>query len=102
MTSPVVGDAAVAAGGQKEHLVLKRVRAQRPAVAEDHRLPCPPVVIVDLRPVLRRNRAHRFSRKLVKLGKQTGLNVFTKIGAYVKKSNDNSGTIRPRPVIIPL
>jgi len=38
VAAAVVGDAPVAAGGQKEHLVLEGVRAQRPAVAEDDRL----------------------------------------------------------------
>ena len=38
MPATVMGDAAVAARGQKEHLVLKGVRAQRPSMAEDHGL----------------------------------------------------------------
>src|SRR5262249_2819243 len=56
-----VGDAAVAARGQKEHLVFPGVRGERPAVTEDHRLPTAPVLVVDLRAVLRGDRAHRCS-----------------------------------------
>jgi hypothetical protein len=38
--------------GQEEHLVLERIGAQRPAVAEHHGLPGAPVVVIDLRAVL--------------------------------------------------
>ena len=42
VAAAVMRDAAVAARGQKEHLVFEGVRAQRPAVAEDDRLSrCP-------------------------------------------------------------
>ena len=41
MAAAVMGDAAISAGGQKEHLVFKGVRAQRPAMAEDDGLPVP-------------------------------------------------------------
>ena len=54
----VVGDAAVAARAQKQHLVFPGVRAQRPAVAEDHRRAAPPVLVVDLGAVLRGDGAH--------------------------------------------
>ena len=60
MAAAVVGDASVAVGGQKEHLVLEGVRAQRPAVAEDDGLPRSPVVVVDLRTVCRGDCAHRW------------------------------------------
>jgi hypothetical protein len=46
VAATVMGHAAVAAGGQKEHLVLKRIRAQRPTMTEDHRLPTTPVLII--------------------------------------------------------
>ena len=48
VAAPVVRDAAVAAGGQKEHLVLEGVGAQRPAVAEDNGLSAAPVFVVNL------------------------------------------------------
>jgi hypothetical protein len=35
----IVGDASVTARSQKEHLVFESVSGERPAVAEDHRLP---------------------------------------------------------------
>src|SRR5215471_18830803 len=47
VAAAVMGDAAVAAGGQIEHLVLKGVRAQRPPVAENHGLSAAPFVIVN-------------------------------------------------------
>ena len=52
MAAAVVGDAAVAVRGQEEHLVFEGVRAQRPAVAEDHGLPGAPVLVIDLVPSL--------------------------------------------------
>ena len=48
MAAAVMGDAAIAARRQKEHLVLEGVRAERPAVAEDDRLSAAPVLVVDL------------------------------------------------------
>ena len=54
MAATVMRDAAIAARGEKEHLVFKRIRGERPAVAEDHRLPGAPVVVVNLRAVLGR------------------------------------------------
>ena len=48
MAAAVMGDAAVSAGGQKEHLVFQGVRAQRPAMAEDHGLSAAPVLVVEL------------------------------------------------------
>ena len=58
VAAAVVGDAAVAARGQEEHLVFEGVGAERPAVAEDDGLSGAPVVVVDLRAVLGRDRAH--------------------------------------------
>ncbi len=52
MPAAVVGDAAVAALGEEEHLVFERVGRQRPAVAEHDRLPAAPVLVVDLGAVL--------------------------------------------------
>src|SRR5262249_16375887 len=47
VTAAVVGDAAVAAFGQEEHLVFPCVGAQRPSVAEDHGLSLAPVFVID-------------------------------------------------------
>src|SRR6266568_2558933 len=52
VAAAVMGDAAVAAGNQKEHLVFPGVRAQRPAMTEDHGLSAAPVLVIDLRAVL--------------------------------------------------
>src|SRR5262249_30294767 len=60
MPPTIVGDAAIAARREIEHLILERVRAERPAVAENDRLPAAPVFVIDLRAVLSRNRAHRW------------------------------------------
>src|SRR5450830_674769 len=60
-----MGDAPIAAGGQEHHLSLPTIRTEGPAVAEHHRLSCAPVLVIDLRTVFRRDRAHvclRFSR----------------------------------------
>ena len=70
MSAPVMGDAAIAVGGQEHHLGFPAIRAERPAVAEHHRLSCAPVLVVDLRSVFRRDRAHGLP-PLVK--EQTGL-----------------------------
>jgi hypothetical protein len=43
-----MGDAAVAVGGQKHHLIFPGVRAQRPAMAEDHGLTAAPVFVVKI------------------------------------------------------
>src|SRR5207247_10224850 len=48
VAAAVMGDAAVAAGSQKEHLVFPGVRAQRPAMTEDHGLSTAPVLVVQL------------------------------------------------------
>src|SRR5438094_213082 len=48
VAAAVMGDAAVAAGSQKEHLVFPGVRAQRPAMTEDHGLSAAPVLVVQL------------------------------------------------------
>ena len=58
VAAAVMRDAAISARSQKEHLVFKRIRGERPAMAEDHRLPGAPVLVVDLRAVLGCNRAH--------------------------------------------
>src|ERR1035437_8109990 len=62
MAAAVMGDAAVSAGAQKHHLVFPGVRAQRPAMAEDHGLSAAPVLVIDLRAVFRRDRVHRCLR----------------------------------------
>ena len=58
MSATVMGNAAIAVGGQEQHLSLPAIRIERPAVAEHHRLSCAPVLVVDLRAVFRRDRAH--------------------------------------------
>src|SRR5262249_8598586 len=59
VTAPVVRDDSIAVRAEKEHLVVPGIAAQRPAVAEDDGLAFAPVLVVDLRPVLGRDRAHR-------------------------------------------
>src|SRR5579859_315158 len=51
VAAPVVRNAAISTGCQKQHLVLPRVGAERPAVAEYDRLPRTPVLVVNLRAV---------------------------------------------------
>ena len=45
VAAAVVGDAAVAVGGQEEHLVVPGVGVERPAVAEDDGLSRAPVLV---------------------------------------------------------
>src|ERR1700676_1737300 len=58
MPPPVVCNRAVSVLRQKHHLVLERIRAQRPPMAEHHRLPRAPILVVNLGPILRSNRWH--------------------------------------------
>jgi hypothetical protein len=52
MSTAIMGDAAAAVRCQKRHLVFKGVGAQRPAMAEDARLPSAPILVVNFCPVL--------------------------------------------------
>src|SRR5450759_4539625 len=63
MATTVVGDAAIAVGGQEHHLSLPAIRTEGPAVAEHQRLSCccAPVLVIDVRTVFGRDRAHRLS-----------------------------------------
>ena len=47
VAAAIMGDAAVSVRGQKHHLVFPGIRAQRPAMAEDHGLPTAPVFVVE-------------------------------------------------------
>src|SRR5262245_40817580 len=58
MAAPIMGDATVPARGQKEHLVLEGIGAERPSVTEDDRLPFAPILVVDLRAVFGDYRRH--------------------------------------------
>ena len=46
--APIVRNAAVAALRQKKHLIFKSIRAQRPAMTEDHGLSGSPIIIIDV------------------------------------------------------
>src|ERR1035437_11121026 len=59
MAATVMGNAAIAVGGQEQHLSLPAIRTEGPAMAEDHRLCCAPVLVIDLRTVFRSNRTNR-------------------------------------------
>src|SRR5690242_2839963 len=59
VAAAIVRDDSIAAVAEKQHLVVPRVRAQRPAMAEYDRLPAAPVLVIDLRTVFGRNCAHR-------------------------------------------
>src|SRR4030095_14008530 len=56
VAASVVGDGSVSSRRQEKHLVFESIRVERPAVAEDYRLSLPPIFVVDLRAVLRRDR----------------------------------------------
>src|SRR5712672_1376447 len=48
MTAPIMGDAAEPTFREKQHLIFKRIRAQRPAMTEDYRLTAAPVLVVNV------------------------------------------------------
>src|SRR5262245_44594376 len=65
MAPSIMRDTAISARSEKEHLVLERIRGERPAVAEDYRLPRTPVVVVNLRAVLGSDRTHVTTPSLI-------------------------------------
>lgn len=58
VTTTIVGDAAKPSRREQEHLALPAVRAERPAMTEDHHRARAPVFGVKLRSVLRRQGGH--------------------------------------------
>ena len=48
MAAAVMGNAAIAVVGEKQHLVFPCVGAERPAMTEDYGLSCAPVLVIDL------------------------------------------------------
>src|SRR5664279_5493523 len=58
MPAPIMGDDPIAVLQEEQHLGIPVVTRKRPAVAEDDRLPCPPVLVEDLRAICRRDRGH--------------------------------------------
>src|SRR5216683_5769674 len=59
MTAAVMRDTAVAVVGKKQQLVFEGVGAERPSVAEHHRLSFAPVFVIDRRAVFGRDHRHR-------------------------------------------
>src|SRR5712671_242391 len=58
MSAPVVGYDAIAVLEEEQHLRVPIIGRQRPAVAKDDGLTFAPVLVVDLRPIFRRNCRH--------------------------------------------
>ena len=58
VAAPVMRHAAVTAIGEEHHLIFPGVRAERPAVAENHRLPFAPIFVINLSAVLDGNCRH--------------------------------------------
>ena len=58
MPAPIMSDASIAARSKIEHLIFKSVRRKRPAMTENNGLSFAPVVVIDLRTIFGRNRAH--------------------------------------------
>src|ERR1700694_4175700 len=68
MSAPVVGNDAIAVLEEEQHLRVPIIGRQRPAVAQHDGLPFAPVLVVDFRPIFRRNCRHlMFSFALVSL-----------------------------------
>src|SRR5882762_6495622 len=61
VTAAIVRDTAISVEAKKHHLVFPGVRAQRPAVAEDHGLSAAPVLVINLRAVADCDRVLRAS-----------------------------------------
>src|SRR5690606_18087820 len=53
VAAAIVPDGAVASGGDGIHLRFPGIGIERPAMTKDHRLPCSPILVVDLRAVSR-------------------------------------------------
>src|SRR4029077_8167285 len=60
-TPPVMGDAAISAACQKQHLIFPGIRVQRPPVTKDHGLSSAPVLVINLSSILRGDRRHNVS-----------------------------------------
>src|SRR6202030_4621668 len=68
MSAPVVGYDAIAVVKKEQHLRIPIIGRQRPAVAKHDGLTFAPVLVVDLRPIFRRNCRHvMFSFALIPL-----------------------------------
>src|SRR6185369_9138883 len=61
VSTTIMSDAAIAILGQEEHLVLKGVCRQRPAVTEHDRLSRAPIFVVNLRAIFCRYETHCLS-----------------------------------------
>jgi len=48
VAAPIVSNASIPPGGQIEHLVLESIRGQRPTMAENHRLPTAPILVIEV------------------------------------------------------
>ena len=64
VTAPVMGDDAIAAIEEEQHLRVPVIRRQRPAMAKDDRLPVSPILIEDLDAV---SGCHKWHAKLLLL-----------------------------------
>ena len=61
VATPVVRNDAIAALPEEEHLPVPVVRRQRPSMRKNDRLPFAPILVENLRPVLRCYRRHLLS-----------------------------------------
>src|SRR2546428_11800348 len=58
LAAPAMGDDALAAIEEEQHLRVPVIRRQRPALAKDDRLPLSPILVEELDAVLGRNQWH--------------------------------------------
>src|SRR5712692_1563780 len=61
VTSPIMGDDAIAMIQEKHHLSVPVIRTQRPAMAEDNGLSFSPILVINLRSVFSRDCRHKTS-----------------------------------------
>lgn len=60
MASAIVGNTAISARGEENHLVIPRIRTEWPAVTEDDGLPFSPIFVVNLSAIFGCDCWHRF------------------------------------------
>jgi len=74
MPAPVVGDAAISARSQEDHLVFPVIGTEGPSVIKDHGLPRTPVLLVDVCAIRGGNCRHRFPPYvMVRAGLRAGM-----------------------------
>src|SRR5678816_687398 len=59
MSTTVVSDTAVAIVSKEQHLIFPGISSQWPAMTENYRLTCAPILVINLGSIFRGNERHR-------------------------------------------